>query len=161
MSMAWSDVDEGEGWWTIPAERAKNGLSHRVPLSNLASAVLEDVKQHGNGSPWVFPSQRQGRHLGQMVQASYRIRHRSGVNFVPHDLRRTAASCMTGMGVSRLTVSKILNHVERGVTAVYDRHSYDSEKRRALEAWARRLEEIVARKKPDKSKVVRLRSGSS
>ncbi|MBM4345178.1 MAG: tyrosine-type recombinase/integrase [Deltaproteobacteria bacterium] len=64
--------------------------------------------------------------------------------FSPHDLRRTAASHMTGMGFSRLVVSKILNHVERGVTAVYDRHSYDREKREALEAWGRRVAELRA-----------------
>ena len=50
---------------------------------------------------------------------------------------------MTGMGISRLTVKKILNHAERDVTAVYDRHSYDPEKRTALDAWGRRLEAIV------------------
>ena len=61
-----------------------------------------------------------------------------------HDLRRTAASLMTGMGISRLAVKKILNHAERDVTAVYDRHSYDPEKRTALEAWGRRLETIVS-----------------
>jgi integrase len=44
-----------------------------------------------------------------------------------HDFRRTAASLMTGMGISRLTVKKILNHAERDVTAIYDRHSYDAE----------------------------------
>lgn len=58
-------------------------------------------------------------------------------------LWRTAASHMTGMGISRLVVGKILNHVEAGVT-VYDRHSYDREKREALDAWAARLFEIVA-----------------
>ena len=51
---------------------------------------------------------------------------------------------MTSMEVPRLTVQKILNHVERGVTAVYDRHSYDKEKREALEAWGRRLQMIVS-----------------
>jgi hypothetical protein len=51
---------------------------------------------------------------------------------------------MTGMGIPRLTVSKILNHVELGVTAVYDRHSYDREKREALEAWSRRLQLMVS-----------------
>jgi integrase len=50
---------------------------------------------------------------------------------------------MTGMGISRLVVSKILNHVERGVTAVYDRHSYDREKRQAMEAWAQKLKSII------------------
>jgi len=42
-------------------------------------------------------------------------------------------------------VRKILNHVEKEVTAVYDRHSYDAEKREALEAWAKRLMMIVSR----------------
>src|SRR4051794_16454410 len=46
----------------------------------------------------------------------------------PHDLRRTAASMMTSMGVSRIVVGHILNHADRGVTAVYDRYSYDAEK---------------------------------
>jgi hypothetical protein len=41
-------------------------------------------------------------------------------------------------------VSKILNHVDRTVTAVYDRHGYDAEKRMALEAWAERLRDIIA-----------------
>jgi len=62
--------------------------------------------------------------------------------WTPHDLRRTAASHMTGMGYNRLVVSKLLNHAERGVTAVYDRYSYDSEKRQALEAWGQKLLEI-------------------
>ena len=36
---------------------------------------------------------------------------------------------MAGMGIPRLTVSKILNHAETDITAVYDRHSYDAEKK--------------------------------
>ena len=61
----------------------------------------------------------------------------------PHDLRRTAASHMTSSGINRLVVSKILNHAEPGVTPVYDRHSYDREKREALDAWGGCLEEII------------------
>jgi len=45
-----------------------------------------------------------------------------------------------------LTVKKILNHVERDITAVYDRHSYDAEKREALEVWAKRLTAIISEK---------------
>jgi len=47
------------------------------------------------------------------------------------------------MGVPRLTVSKILNHIESGITAVYDRHSYDNEKREALALWGDRLSRII------------------
>jgi hypothetical protein len=59
---------------------------------------------------------------------------------------------MTSAGVSRLVVAKILNHVETGVTAVYDRHSYDAEKRIALDLWGRELQRIL-RKKPRPSVV--------
>jgi hypothetical protein len=51
---------------------------------------------------------------------------------------------MTGMGIGRLTVPTMLNHVEPGVTAVYDRHSYDREEREALDQWVLRLRIIVS-----------------
>jgi len=59
-----------------------------------------------------------------------------------HDLRRSVATHLRdeqAMGtarVDRLTVSKILNHAEGGMTRLYDRYSSDPEKRAALEAWA-------------------------
>jgi hypothetical protein len=57
---------------------------------------------------------------------------------------------MVGAGVPRLVVSKILNHVESGVTAVYDRHSYDPEKRAALDVWGKRIEAMVSGKRRSK-----------
>ena len=56
------------------------------------------------------------------------------------------------------TVSKILNHVESGVTSVYDRHSYDAEKRLALDAWGRRVEEIISGEAAADRKVVPIRA---
>ena len=50
---------------------------------------------------------------------------------------------MTGRGVSRLTVKKVLNHADADVTAIYDRHSYDVEKRQALEVWGRFVASLV------------------
>ena len=47
---------------------------------------------------------------------------------------------------SASTVSKILNHVESGITAVYDRHSYDAEKRHALDLWGSYVERVAAGK---------------
>ena len=40
-------------------------------------------------------------------------------------------------------ISKVLNHVETGVTAVYDRHGYDAEKQAALDRCAAHLLSIV------------------
>ena len=46
----------------------------------------------------------------------------------------------------RVVIGKGLNRAERNITAVYDRHSYDSEKRATLEAWARKLQAILENK---------------
>jgi integrase len=143
LSMRWEHVDLANGWWTIPAELAKNGLSHRVPLSKEARTVLVAVKRLCEPGQAVFASPSVAGSMQYAQKAVERVRKASGVEFNGHDLRRTAASHMTSMGISRLVVAKILNHVERGVTAVYDRHSYDCEKREALDAWGLRLWEIV------------------
>jgi integrase len=141
VSAAWDEFDFAEGWWTIPGEKTKNGLPHRVPLSSLATEILQAAKDLGGDSPWVFPSHRTDNPITPpAVNHVVRLRRESlGIAFVPHDLRRTAASRMTGEGIPRLVVSKILNHAERGVTAVYDRYGYDREKRQALDTWARWL----------------------
>jgi hypothetical protein len=93
----------------------------------------------------VFQSpKRPSQHINNPQKALERIQKATGIDFVGHDLWRTVASHMTSMGIPRLTVKKILNHVEREVTAVYDRHSYDPEKREALEAWAKKLQILVS-----------------
>ncbi len=66
---------------------------------------------------------------------------------------------MTALGINRLVVAKVLNHTERSVTAIYDRHGYDAEKRHALEAWAAHLEEILFGK-PAADNVVPLAASS-
>ena len=50
---------------------------------------------------------------------------------------------MAGGGIPRLTIARILNHVDSSVTAIYDRHSYDQEKRSALDWWSRKLTAIL------------------
>ena len=52
---------------------------------------------------------------------------------------------MAEAGVPRQHISAVLNHVEGGPTAtrVYDRYSYDAEKRAALETWAKELSRIL------------------
>jgi integrase len=146
VSATWEEIDFTDKWWTIPPEKAKNKMAHRVPLSPLALELLQAAKNIVGDSTWIFPSPQTDRHITPEAVDHALRRHgleQLGFTFWVHDLRRSAASHMTGMGISRLVVSKILNHVERGVTAVYDRHSYDKEKRQALETWGRKLREII------------------
>ncbi|UYW29047.1 integrase arm-type DNA-binding domain-containing protein [Methylorubrum extorquens] len=75
----------------------------------------------------------------------------------PHDLRRTAATGMRGLGVSISDVQAVLGHSRQDVLGRhYDRHDAMPEKRRALTRWAGELERVVAGEADEK--VVALRS---
>jgi integrase len=158
LKMRWRDLDLDAGWWTIPGEYAKNGRAHRVPLVPEAIAI---IKAHRKGDQ----EQQKGTNeqsidrktndcvfvgIGGSVQdrakkAPSRIARVLKIEFRGHDLRRTAATKMAEAGVPRHHISAVLNHVEDGarVTRVYDRYSYDAEKRIALETWAQWLAAIV------------------
>jgi integrase len=66
--------------------------------------------------------------------------------WTPHDLRRTAATNMSALGHSDEVIDAVLNHVKKGVIAIYNRHRYDREKQTALESWERKLKSIVTGK---------------
>jgi integrase len=148
--MEWSEIDSD--WWTIPGSKTKNGLTHRVPLTPFALRTIEEMKSLAEGEAknkkplarFIFPSPQDDSPMANPQKALERIHATTGIPFRGYDLRRTAASMMTGVGIPRLTVSKILNHVEPGVTAVYDRHSYDKEKGEALDEWSKRLMLLVS-----------------
>lgn len=153
LEMRWQDLSreadpsgERAWWWTIPADATKSARSHRVPLNVEAVRVLDRLRALGASDTWVFPSPHQGKGpITNPGKAAERLKAASKVpNLRLHDFRRTAASHMASLGVTRFVIGRVLNHAERDVTAVYDRHSYDAEKRAALEAWGRRLADIVS-----------------
>lgn len=128
-------------WWTIPASRAKNGRAHRVYLTDLA----HDILQPWTGDP-VLASAVTGMpmHSSSIAHACAKMVRRNKMErFTPHDLRRSAATHMAALGVSRTVVGRVLNHADRGVTAVYDRHRYDAERRHALTLWSDQLTTLL------------------
>jgi integrase len=146
-------ADLNGDWWTVPGAKAKNGLSHRVPLSELARELLGS---RGKPARWLFPSPRGSAPI--QVNALSRALRNNGhfgfEKFTAHDLRRTAASYLGRLDVPRFIIGRVLNHVDREITGTYDRYSYDREKRRALERWDRKLRVIIG--EAAESKVVEI-----
>jgi len=158
----WSDIDLNSSWWTIPSAKAKNNNAHRVPLPHLAMVLLTEIKNLSGKSRFLFPAKHKDTHItGSSIDHAVRRSMFDDVEaWTPHDLRRSASSLMTSIGIPRLVVSKILNHSESGsVTAIYDRHSYDNEKRHALESWAQKLKDIVYGEEVE-SNVIKLKTTS-
>src|SRR5262249_53955632 len=78
--------------------------------------------------------------------------------WILHDLRRSAATGMAGLGIAPHVVDRVLNHVSgtiRGVAAVYNRHRYEAERAAALEAWGSYIDAIV-HPVADRTNVMRL-----
>jgi integrase len=160
--MRWSEIDFVRRTWTIPAERAKNKRAHDVPLADTALATLEAQPrlsfqdQVGSmvESPFVFtttgktPVSGFSKAKQILDRAILEARRESDPDaqamphWTFHDLRRTATTGMARLGIHPHIADAVLNHKEgtiRGVAAVYNRHAYLDERRRALEAWEAHL----------------------
>lgn len=149
--MTWEEIDEPTRTWTIPAERAKNGLEHVVPLCPLAWAQIQAAKPFGDGTGPLFRSshKREGgpitrRGMSQAVRRHWMELTDSKEQWTPHDLRRTTRTRLAEIGIDDVVAEKILGHKLQGVLAIYNRHGYLDEKRAALLKWEVRLQEIVA-----------------
>jgi integrase len=140
-----SEVDIEDRLWTIPGVRVKNKLTHVVLLSDEALGVVQEAIKLSWSERWVFPAARgEGPVTGAGVRKTMqKISNGQGDQPTVHDIRRTVGTMLGKLGFNRLVQDKVLNHKDRGVGGIYDRHSYDREKRSALDAWARELQRIV------------------
>jgi integrase len=125
-----------------------------VPLTERVVALLEEAKAQGpDGSRWVFAGIKGGSVAARALKAGAELARavaEDGKPLLPfsfhrHDLRRTCATNLAKAGIERQTISRVLNHVDRGprATLVYQRYEFDAEKRAALEAWDRRFAQTL------------------
>jgi integrase len=149
-----ADIATGEvaleaGRWTIPQGRTKNGTPHTVPLCPLALAELSAVWP-GDGKG---PALRRrllgatGGGLRGFSKLKARLDALSGVRgWRWHDLRRTARTGMTRLGVARDHAEAAINHVSgrSALERTYDRHDYAAEVVTALSTWQAHVAELVA-----------------
>lgn len=145
--MRWQDVDVKAAWWTIPGAHTKNGEPHRVYLTDDVVRLIEAQrpKDDEDQGEYVFAGRGSELALARAKKAPAAIAALLKIDFRGHDLRRTAATNMAEAGIPREHIGRVLNHVEGGAraTRVYDRYSYDNEKRVALETWGRKLTAIL------------------
>jgi integrase len=144
--LRWNEVHDDH--IVLPAERTKNHRTHVVPLSQPASAILAKYRgaerknvcgrDDSGFSGW---SKAKDRFDARTALAPWRV----------HDLRRTAATRMAEIGVQPHIVEAVLNHVSghrAGVAGIYNRATYDKEKREALNLWAAHLLALIEGKQP-------------
>jgi integrase len=143
-----------DGWWQMPGKPdagvgwpgTKNGASHRVWLSEPVRQIIAELSD-GEQTGYVF-----GGAVSGLDGAMRDICERLGIEDKarPHDLRRTNGTAITRLKFGRDAMNRIQNHREGGIADVYDRHDYEDENRRIMDAVASHLMALAeGRQQPD------------
>lgn len=133
--------------WHIPSSKTGPGMD--IPLAPCVVDWFSQLIAMAGQSAYVLPARwisRADTHLGKdtireaidywIDTYDPKIRR-----FTPHDLRSTMKSHMRRLGISRDISEMCLNHKLPGVEGIYDQHSYYEERRSALQAWAKFLQD--------------------
>jgi integrase len=165
------DVSVNGGAWHLPD--TKNGKPHTIFLSDFATAHLRELLLLSDDPQWLIPGTQTDRSVcSKSITKQIYDRQRGkektngtkkttalvlpGGHWVPHDLRRTAATMMQRLGVSGDVIERCLNHTEENkIKRVYQRDVPIAEMR---EAWRLLGERLALLTNPDAGNVAILNS---
>jgi integrase len=166
-SLRWSEIDPVGRLIRLEAARVKNGKAHDVPLSAPAMALLQAIAGGTDTGNFVFGRSAVGFTGFGAPKKDLELRLGAArvdagdepmTPWVIHDIRRSVATHMAELGVQPHIIEAILNHTsghKAGVAGIYNRATYEREKRQALDLWA---DHIIAAIDDRMSNVVSLRA---
>ncbi|MEC4521766.1 tyrosine-type recombinase/integrase [Klebsiella pneumoniae] len=139
-AMEWCEIDFKRKIWTIPPSRMKGGVRHRVPLSQQAIGLLEQMR--GIHEMLVFPSPRKQTVLSDMVLTSFlrktkAISDTQGRFAVAHGFRSSFRDWCSEQRYPHDLAERALAHTIRNKSeAAYHRTDLLNERRPMMQAWA-------------------------
>jgi integrase len=138
----------------ISPKRTKNKRELVLGLPPLTYSILTSAPQRREDARWFFPRlARNGaeipygpafiwdnRALNERIERAIgrRLPH-----YVLHDTRRTCRTGMSRIGIQPHIAELVLNHVQGGIQAVYDKHRYQNEINAALARWADHVQAVA------------------
>ena len=103
----------------VQPEHAKTGNPHTVPLTDLMRQVI--AGQTVTTSKLLFPSPMTGGRIRAWSRRVTDLRQASGVDFRLHDLRRTARTLMSRLGVAEDLAELAIGHVRDDLVRRYNK----------------------------------------
>ncbi len=146
----WDEINTTERLWTVPAERMKADREHRVPLSDAAMAIIEQMAA-GRSGEVVFPGGKVGRPLSNMALLML-LRRMAGEekrwgDLTAHGFRssfRDWAAERTNFP-AEVAEMALAHSVSDKVEAAYRRGDLFQKRRQLAEAWAAFCDAPVSR----------------
>ena len=132
----WPEFDVEARTWTIPADRMKAGVEHRVPLSDGAIDVVRRTADLKSSPDLLFPGPTTGRPLSDSTLS--KLLRDLKVPGTVHGLRSSFADWANERTrASRQTVEAALAHTVRDkAEAAYSRTDLLEKRRTLMDAWA-------------------------
>ena len=150
----WTEIDFERQERTVPWAHIKFGnrtcTNFIIPLTQQVCGWFRELKQLAFESRFVLPIRKRfkGRDddapmTETTLNAALNVLHKSIGDkcrrFTPHDLRSTARSHLSALGVDLLVAERCLNHSLGGLVATYDKHDFIRERRAALTRWSDKI----------------------
>ena len=132
----WTEIEQDEGAWTIPAPRTKAGREHRVPLCGRALEIVDGARTLvKETSPYLFPN-RLGKQLEEKQLRRMLGKHK--IAAVPHGFRSSFRDwAAEETNHPREVIEAALAHVvQNRVEAAYRRTDLFERRRRLMDDWA-------------------------
>ncbi|CAM8645430.1 XerC Integrase [Comamonadaceae bacterium] len=133
-----SEIDFDKKIWRIDGSRMKAGITHTVPLSDRAEAILREAFSIEPDSVFVFPSTRKKTALSDQAFTKVVLRENLKVAYTAHGFRssfRTWAGKLTNY--DRIVCELALAHdLKTDVESAYDRNDYEEKRRHLMQDWA-------------------------
>ncbi len=132
----WNEIDLEQAVWTIPAERMKAEKEHRVPLTQPALTILDEMQKQRAGD-YIFPGLKAGHPLSNMSLLAV-LKRMGRHDLTVHGFRSTfrdwAAECTdTPREVAEAALAHALSNK---VEAAYRRSDLFDKRRTLMVDWA-------------------------
>jgi integrase len=132
----WQEIDMATATWTIPASRIKTGKPHRVPLTDPAVDILEQLAATRSTEPLVFLSRAPGRPLADTTLAGV-LRQLGYDGITVHGFRSSFRDWCAETGKNADAAELALAHTAPSkVVAAYARSDLLDLRRGLMNAWA-------------------------
>jgi len=133
--MTWGEVDLEAAVWTVPAERMKAEVEHRVPLPDRAVEILHGIGE-GEVDDLIFTGRKKGNPLSDMTLTMPLRRAELGVTV--HGFRSSFRDwCNEATNTPRAIAERCLAHAIEGKTeAAYSRTDFLEKRRNVMQLWA-------------------------
>jgi integrase len=147
-AIQWKELDLAGKVWTVPADRMKAKVAHRVPLPARAIEILKAQRKACPGSDLVFPAPRGGV-LSDMVLTAF-LRNQKARSSdkervaTAHGFRSSFRDWASENGYARDLAERALAHtISNRAEAAYHRTDLLEQRRKMMEAWARHIEDFL------------------